>query len=76
MKNESLSAENPDLLREGRAAQFIGVSQMTLIRKRRNGEVSFYQIGSRCLYSKENHLLPYLETCEKKAKKTDDGGEK
>jgi hypothetical protein len=28
------------------------------------------------LYSKENHLLPYLETCEKKAKKTDDGGEK
>jgi hypothetical protein len=68
MKNESLPAENPDLLREGRAAQFIGVSQMTLIRKRRNGEVSFYQVGNRRLYSKENHLLPYLKSCEQKAK--------
>ncbi len=68
MENQVVPTENPDLLPEKRAAQFLGISQMSLIRKRRKQEVAFYQVGARCLYSKLNHLIPFLEACEQKAK--------
>ena len=57
------------LMNETQAAKFLGISRMTLLRKRNNGEIQFFRVGFRVLYSKEKHLLPFLELCEKKAQK-------
>ena len=53
------------LISEAKAAEFLGISKMTLLRKRNAGEIGFYRVGFRVLYSKEKHLLPFLEQCEK-----------
>ena len=52
------------LLSEAEASQFLGISKMTLLRKRNAGLVGFFRVGIRVLYSKEKHLLPYLAHCE------------
>ena len=52
------------LLSEAEAARFLGISKMTLLRKRNAGLIGFFQVGIRILYSKEKHLLPYLANCE------------
>ncbi len=52
------------LLSEVEAAGFLGISKMTLLRKRNAGLIGFFQVGIRILYSKEKHLLPYLADCE------------
>ncbi len=52
------------LLNEKEAAEFLGVSRITLLRKRGQGEIAFFRIGYRVLYSREKHLLPFLEKCE------------
>ncbi len=54
------------LLSEAQAAKFLGVSKMTLSRKRIAGDISFFRVGSRILYSKEKHLLVYLSRNENK----------
>lgn len=54
------------LLSEAAAARFLGVSKMTLLRKRNADEISFFRVGLRILYSKEKHLIPFLEKCEKR----------
>ncbi len=54
------------LLSEAQAAKFLGVSKMTLSRKRIAGDISFFRVGSRILYSKEKHLLIYLSRNENK----------
>jgi len=51
---------NEPLLNEKDAAKFLGVSKMTILRRRNAGEIGFYQDGPRIKYSKEKHLLPYL----------------
>ena len=53
------------LMNEIEAAKFLGISRMTLLRRRNAGNISFYRVGFRVLYSKEKHLLPFLQTCEK-----------
>ena len=53
------------LMNEKEAAKFLGISRMTLLRKRNAQEIGFYRVGFRVLYSKEKHLIPFLETCEK-----------
>lgn len=53
------------LINEIEAAKFLGISRMTLLRKRNAGEIGFYRVGIRVLYSKEKHLLPFLQSCEK-----------
>ena len=53
------------LMNETEAARFLGISRMTLLRKRNAGEIKFFRVGHRVLYSKEKHLVPYLERCEK-----------
>lgn len=60
------SATEP-LLSEAEAAHFLGMSKMTMLRKRLAGVIRFYRLGFRVLYSKEKHLLPYLEICEKRS---------
>ena len=56
---------NEPLLSEAKAAEFLGVSKMTLLRKRNAGDIGFFRVGFRVLYSKEKHLLPFLNACEK-----------
>lgn len=56
---------NEPLINEIEAAKFLGISRMTLLRKRKANEIGFYKVGFRILYSKEKHLLPFLEQCEK-----------
>ncbi len=62
----AISTLTEPLLNETQAAKFLGVSRMTLLRKRNNGEISFFRVGFRVLYSKEKHLLPFLQGCEQK----------
>ena len=59
------SLEEP-LLSESEAARILGISKMTLLRKRKAGEIGFFQVGFRVVYSKTKHLLPYLSGCERK----------
>lgn len=56
------------LLSEKEAAEFLGISKITLQRKRKVGEIDFYQIGSRILYHPD-HLAAYLAKCEQKAER-------
>ncbi len=53
------------LMSEASAAQFLGISKMTLSRRRNANQIGFYRVGFRVLYSKEKHLLPFLQTCER-----------
>ena len=57
------------LMNETQAAKFLGISRMTLLRKRNSGEIKFFRVGFRILYSKEKHLIPFLEKCERKTEK-------
>jgi hypothetical protein len=64
-KDEQKPTLNEPLMNEVEAAKFLGISRMTLLRKRNASEIGFYRVGFRVLYSKEKHLLPFLEGCEK-----------
>jgi excisionase family DNA binding protein len=68
-KSEATEATKPNqnepLMNEIEAAKFLGISRMTLLRKRNAQEIGFYRVGFRVLYSKEKHLIPFLDTCEK-----------
>lgn len=55
---------NEPLMNEIEAAKFLGISRMTLLRKRNANEIGFFRVGYRILYSKEKHLIPFLEQCE------------
>jgi hypothetical protein len=52
------------LLSETEAARFLGISKMTLLRRRYAGEIGYFKVGHRILYSKEKHLVPFLKECE------------
>ncbi len=54
------------MLSEKEAASWLGVSRITLLRARMAGNVGFYRIGVRVLYSIDEHLHPFLEACERK----------
>jgi len=64
-KGESIQPIVTDpLLSEAEAAAFLGISKMTLSRKRNAGIIGFYRVGFRVVYSKERHLIPFLESLE------------
>lgn len=63
---ESAENTNIKLYSESQASSFIGISKTTLQRKRKEGEISFYRVGGRVLYSL-NHVEEFLLKCEKKA---------
>lgn len=65
----AVSPINEPLLNETEAAKFLGVSRMTLLRKRKAGEIKCFRVGFRVLYSKEQHLAPFLAKCESDARK-------
>lgn len=62
---ENQPSLNEPLMNEVEAAKVLGISRMTLLRKRNANEIGFYRVGFRILYSKEKHLIPFLEQCEK-----------
>jgi len=69
VKEEVIEVSSPaevsePLMSELEAAKFLGISKMTLLRKRNTGLIGFFRVGFRVLYSKEKHLLPYLAACE------------
>ena len=59
------------LLNIKEVAKYLGVSVITVWRKLGTKttvkEIDCYRVGRRVLFSKEKHLLPYLERCEEKA---------
>ena len=65
VKVAELPVPGEPLLSEAKAAKFLGVSKMTVLRKRNAGEIGYFRVGYRILYSKEKHLIPYLDLCEK-----------
>ncbi len=62
--SRAILLEEP-LLSEAKAAEFLGISKMTILRRRQQGEIGHFRVGARVLYSKEKHLRPYLEEHEK-----------
>ena len=48
------------LLSEAAAAEFLGISKTTLLRKRYAREIGYFRVGHRVLYSKEKHLIRFL----------------
>lgn len=70
MENKIMNEEK--LMNVSEAANFLGVSVITVWRKLGRGkgntkEIDCYKVGRRVLFSKEKHLLPYLERYEEKA---------
>ena len=68
-ETQQITNINEPLMNETQAAKFLGISRMTLLRKRNSSEIKFFRVGFRVLYSKEKHLVPFLERCEQKAEK-------
>jgi excisionase family DNA binding protein len=62
-----------NLLSEKEAAAYIGISVSTLKRKRYSGEVTYYRIGNRILYSPDKHLDLFLRQCEQNSELRDLG---
>ncbi len=46
------------------AAQYLKISEKTLYRARKKGEIKFLQFGDRVRF-KESHLIEYLKKCER-----------
>ena len=64
-KHDVQPDQNEPLMSEAEAAKFLGISKMTLLRRRKSKKIQYYRVGFRILYSKEKHLLPFLEEREK-----------
>lgn len=61
--SSSLESGSQPLLSETDAAKKLGVCRHTLLRARKRGEIGYYRIGDRVLYSAA-HLRSYLEASE------------
>lgn len=59
-----ISDSTEGLMSEAVAAKFLGISKITLLRKRNAGEINFFRVGTRVLYSMKAHLLPFLKSNE------------
>lgn len=71
MKSSKLTAgtqpEAPETLySEREAADRLGVSQVTLLRRRRAGLIGYYRIGTRVVYSETKHIQPFLQSCDRR----------
>lgn len=64
MMNEAKLSKKLRSARE--AAEQLGISKPTLCRLMQRGEISFYKVGSRVLFSDE-HISAFLASCEHKS---------
>ena len=53
------------LLSEKETAELLGLSKLTLMRKRKSGEIVYFKLGHRIMYSKKKHVNKYLIESEK-----------
>ncbi|MBK9156389.1 MAG: recombinase family protein [Chloracidobacterium sp.] len=65
--NAAAPTLNEPMMNEAEAARFLGISKMTLLRRRKAGQIGYYRVGFRVLYSKEKHLIPFLNECENRS---------
>lgn len=56
--------EQDALLNMKMAAEYFGISTLTLYRCKKRGEIGYYRVGNRVLFSIEKHILPFLEAHE------------
>jgi len=62
---EAKSAAPQDaLLNMKLAAQYFGISTLTLYRYKKRGEIGYYRIGNRVLFSIQRHILRFLQARE------------
>jgi hypothetical protein len=61
--------EGPLLPDEEARRQLGGISRSTLWRLRRNGQIKFYRVGDRVLYS-QKHIAEYLDGVERQLNET------
>lgn len=52
------------LLSVKEASKFLGISSVTLHRILKREEIGCFRVGNRILFSKENHLFPFLQKRE------------
>ncbi len=45
----------------------LGISKPTLCRMMQRGEINFYRIGARVIFSEERHFAPFLASVERGA---------
>ncbi len=64
MSLEPKNEQSNNLLSVKEAAKFLGISQVTLRRIIKGQKIGFFRVGYRILFSKEQHLFPYLDKCE------------
>ena len=64
-KHDIQPDQNEPLMSEAEAAKFLGISKMTLLRRRKAKKIQYYRVGFRVLYSKEKHLIPFLDERER-----------
>lgn len=69
MKNNNenqLGMENSadEILNISQAARYLKISPLTIYRLRKKGKIKFYQVGTRVMFSKDKHLLPFINSCE------------
>ena len=57
---------NRGLLSEKEAAEYIGVCRLTLMRLRQRQRLGFFRVGTRILYSIEEHIRPFLAVDEQR----------
>jgi excisionase family DNA binding protein len=57
---------NQQLLSEREAAEYIGVCRLTLMRLRQRKRLGFFRVGTRVLYSIEEHIKPFLALDEQR----------
>ena len=63
------------LLSAKEAVAKLGISKPTLCRIMQRGEIGFYRVGMRVLFSEE-HISTFLEACEQKPLTSKAGGKK
>lgn len=66
MDNKNNNRLNEQRFSEAEAGKVLGVSAMTIRRRREDGQLGYYQIGSR-IYISSSHIEQFLEKNEVKA---------
>ncbi len=62
-----MSEQTERLRSASETALRLGISKPTLCRMMQRGEINFYRIGARVLFSEERHIAPFLASVERGA---------
>jgi excisionase family DNA binding protein len=68
LSSQLLQSEVPEtcpakeLMTTKELAAFLGISPVTIYRIRKHGQIGFYRVAGRILFSHKDHVLPYLHS--------------